>query len=763
MHHCGVREQLQAGLSHQQAGRLTEAESIYRAVIDQQPDNADALHLLGRIAFDRGDPKAAMALIEKAIALRPSVAAFHNSLGMIRGESANPQAAVAAFRQALQYAPNDLEIQRNLGQALLDLDGCGAPVPEPAGPAQASGAPPRMAAADLIAKARRWAADRDWDRAIAACQSAVRLAPKSVEAWAALGACLAKAGQNQPAMAALARAIHLGCARLDVLMSLCMLYWQSAQFPQALALCERALEQAPHDPELHLMLGNILRHVGSPQQTIAAYQQAIELRPDYAQAHNNLALVHMAMRQPTLAEDAARRAIELDLNYAEAHSNLANILKGPGTLDEAIAEQRQAIALKPELVQAHSNLLFTMNYHPGCDPDQRYRESLRWAQQHAAPLAASIRPHANSPDPHRRLRLGYVSPSLKDHAVTFFLESILAHHDHDAFEVYIYNDLPQPDAVTRRLRAYADHWRQAVGRSDAELADLIRQDGIDILVDLSGHTGDHRLLVFARKPAPVQVSYLEYPPTTGLGTIDCKITDACADPPGDAERYYTERLYRLEPCGWCYRPGESPEPAGQPPCLARGHVTFGSFNNLAKINRPILSLWARILGAVPGSRLLVLQDTDQRGEQRMIDLAGEAGIDRQRVDLVRRRARPQYLQLYSEVDIALDSYPYNGHTTSCDTLWMGVPLVSLVGPTHISRVGLSLLRAVGLEELVAHSAEQYVGIAVQLAQDRQRLQGLRSTIRPMMARSCLREEQAFSKKFEAACRQMWQWFAAGRA
>ena len=359
------------------------------------------------------------------------------------------------------------------------------------------------------------------------------------------------------------------------------------------------------------------------------------------------------------------------------------------------------------------------------------------------------------PDPERRLRIGYVSPDFRNHAVSFLLMPLLSNHDHGQVEIFCYAEVARPDDVTERLRACADVWRVTVGLTDEQMADMVRKDRIDILVDLALHTANNRLLVFARKPAPVQVTWLGYPGTTGLSTMDYRLTDPYLDPPGDNDACYSEQSIRLPDTFWCYDPqGEQP-PVNELPALANGFITFGCLNNFCKVNDGVLGLWAKVLGAVPQSRLLLLAPRGQARDH-VLAMLRQQGIDESRVEFVDRQPRQQYLQLYHQIDLGLDLLPYNGHTTSLDAFWMGVPTITQIGKTVVGRAGWSQLCNLGLPELAARTPEEFVQIAAQLAGDLPRLQELRATLRARMRASPLMDGKRFAGHMEQAYRQMWR-------
>lgn len=496
-------------------------------------------------------------------------------------------------------------------------------------------------------------------------------------------------------------------------------------------------------------------------EAVACFSRLVAMQPNSSKAHRDLGAA--LLRDDRLEEAVAefRKALELRPRFADAYGSLGDAYHLQGKLDQAISCYRNVLRLKPTAARAHSNLLLTLNYSHKVDPKAVFQEHLRWARHHAAPLARHIRPHANDCDPGRRLKVGYVSPDFRRHSVNYFVEPVLARHDHDRLAVYCYSDAIRPDDVTERIAGYCDGWRDVRGMTDDEVARLVRDDGIDVLVDLSGHTGTNRLLVFARKPAPVQVTYLGYPNTTGLSTIDYRVTDAYADPPGMTEALNTETLGWMPETFLCYAPPPEAPPAGEPPALAAGRVTFGCFNILAKVTPDVMALWARVLAAVPGSRLVM---KDRSGvfayaarRQYVRDIFRYHGIPADRLDLCDKE--PDYakhLDAYRRVDVMLDPFPYNGTTTTCEALWMGLPVVTLAGATHVGRVGVSILSNVELTDLIAESPEEYVRKAVDLASDRDGLLFLRDTLRDRMQRSPLMDAKRFTRSLEEMYRQMWR-------
>ncbi len=433
-----------------------------------------------------------------------------------------------------------------------------------------------------------------------------------------------------------------------------------------------------------------------------------------------------------------------------AYIGIGNALVDLWCTHEAIEAFEKALELAPGSAELFSAILFFHHYRIPPDRERILELSRRFGQvmERAVPRMAPAGPAGAAPG--RRVRVGYVSPNFSRHSVGYFMTPVIAHHDRDRFEVYCYYSHALSDDTTDRVRQLADGWRDIVHLDDDTVARMVRADGIDILVDLAGHSKGNRLGVFARKPAPVQMTWLGYPDTTGLAAIDYRITDRIADPQPEADRWHTERLLRMDDLFLTYQPPEDSPPGAARDAPASG-VVFGSFNNLAKLNEPTVRLWSQILSAVPDSRLVIKAGSlsYQGAVERFTDCLEGHGVDADRVELLGWvQGRREHLALYDQVDIALDTFPYNGTTTTCEALWMGVPVVSLAGDAHMSRVGATLLRSVGLDDLVAASGEDYMRIAVELAQDAGRRRALRTGLRARMQSSPLLDHRAFTRKLE---------------
>jgi predicted O-linked N-acetylglucosamine transferase (SPINDLY family) len=452
---------------------------------------------------------------------------------------------------------------------------------------------------------------------------------------------------------------------------------------------------------------------------------------------------------------ALGRALEHDPSCYETLRRLSGALTLLGRLDEAIAACDRAIALRPDSPDAASDRLFLLQYHPAYDGRAICEEAVRWRRRHAEPLTESLAAHPNDRAVDRRLRIGYVSADFGNHVSSLFTIPLLTHHSHEQFEIFCYSDVKKVDHVTDVIRGCADHWREIVNVSEADVAQIIRRDGVDILVDLSMHIAESKPLIFARKPAPVQMCWLAYPGTTGLTTMDYRVSDPHLDPEGGDDGVYVEKTLRLPDCFWCYDPRlEDLEVAGLPARVA-GFVTFGSLNAFCKVNPPVIDLWARVLRAVDKSRLLLFVPPGQ-SRHSVSEQLGRQGIARDRFEFVYSLPRREYFKLYDRVDIGLDTFPCNGHTTSLDSYFMGVPVVTLAGATVAGRAGKSFAMNLGLPELVASTPAEYVAAAVSVASDTARLAACRAGMRSRMRQSPLMDGARFARNFEAIFRNAWR-------
>ena len=523
----------------------------------------------------------------------------------------------------------------------------------------------------------------------------------------------------------------------------------------AVDLIKKALAIKPDFAEAHYNLGIAFKELGKLDEAVASYHNALTINPDYAEAHYNLGIAFSELGRLDEAVASFQEALAIKPDYAEAHNNLGMAFIELGRLDEAVASYHKAIAIKPDFAEAHSNLVFFEQYLTDVTLKKLESSHARWEKQFGLPLQKEWRGHDNVPDLERRLRIGFVSPDLGRHPVGYFVIGLFEHRQKNEVEFICYSDR-RPDDLTQRLMGLSDEWTDARGVSDEALSQRIRSDRIDILIDLAGHTAKNRLLVFARKPAPIQVTWAGYVGSTGLLAMDYLIADFRLIPE-EVERHFSERVIRL-PDGWlCYEPPNYAPQVGPLPFERNGFITFGGFHNPAKLNDLVLSTWVEILKTVPSSRLfLKYKNMDAEGNRdRILAQFGAHGIEESRLTLEGKSPHSEWLARYNDVDVFLDTFPYSGGLTTCEALWMGVPVITVPGETFAGRTSLSHLANVGVLEFVARDRDEYVELAVDLANDAERLAGLRAELRGKMAGSPLCDGEKFAEGFAAIMRETW--------
>jgi protein O-GlcNAc transferase len=585
--------------------------------------------------------------------------------------------------------------------------------------------------------------------------------PHNAVALHMLGLILRQRGELKEAIATLRRALEASPHDSQLLSNLGGILTEACRSSEAIVLLRKLIQRDPGCADAHYNLGCAWEMSGNYDNAEDSYRIAAQLQPANGKAFHGLGRVLGKQYRASQAAATLRRALQLLPQQLAVYQDLAVALSHLGLLDESLATYRAALALPTAPVEMHSATLCLLHCSPQHDAASLFDEHVRWAKQFAQPhYPSSDRFTLHDRTAPRRLRIGYVSPDFRESTFTRFAEPVLACHDHRAFEVYGYSGVVDTDSVTRRLQTYCDQWRNITGLADGAAEDLIRSDRIDILVDLTGHFHRNRTFLFARKPAPIQVGYIGYPGTTGLVTMDWRITDWRQDPERSADVYHTERLYRLDRCCWCYDPGGELSPVRDLPAMSSGRVTFGVFNRLIKVTTEMIAVWSKVLQRVLGSKLMVLVE-DLAQTDCVSDLMSRHGVERDRLIVKKRCPRRDYLRLYHEVDIALDTFPYAGHTTTCDALWMGVPTVTLAGNHSVSRVGASILSAVGLPDWVCSTLEQYADTAVEMAHGLHSLSALRQNLREKVSRSPLGDARGLTKALEGAYQNMWaQWCRA---
>lgn len=592
------------------------------------------------------------------------------------------------------------------------------------------------------------------------CRNALKLQPGHAGLHYNLAVALLNQNKRVEAIASYIKSLQLNPDMAPAYNELAAIYLQQKHYGEAVTLLKTAVARIPGIPDLHLKLGIAYMEQGDLENALHACKHVLEIDPEQVDAIYTIGRIRRMQGQLHDALDNFEKALAARPDHAEILAVMGGTRKDMGKVEEGLVAFRKALALQPDRIDIHSSLLLNLNYTSTASPEEIFSEHCRWGMLHGDQHDISSSP-GHSGDTDRRLRVGYVSPDFREHSVAYFFAPLLEKHNRENFEWYCYADLHlhTADATTERIKQLADHWRDITSLSDPDVKNLIQSDGIDILVDLAGHTAGNRLGVFAHRAAPVQISYLGYPNTSGLPTMDYRITDSWSDPEGKTDRFYLESLIRLPQGFLCYEaPKDAPEPAIAP-VLSNGFITFGSFNNLAKVTPSMIQTWARLLNSVVDSRMILKNSSfrDAPTREYFYTMFQQAGVNRERLLLVPGTASLEaHLAAYDTVDIALDTSPYNGTTTTCEALWMGVPVITLKGATHASRVGFSLLSQIGLEELAAESTDNYLETAISLANDPDKLRQLRQSLRERMRSSSLCDAPGLARSIEGCYRQAWK-------
>lgn len=672
-------------------------------------DAAEHLIAEGNRAEDAGRLEHACALYSEAVRLAPQWAKAHLNLGIALQALGDHAGATASYEKALALDPANPYARYNFGKLRYERGAHGE-------------------AEELLRQALRSRPDFPEARVLLGC--ALEAQGKLETAAVELEAALALRPQDFGALF-----IHAGILR------------KLGHLDAAAGALRRALAIDPQSLDAHALLFHTLDAQGDPEAAARELEVVLRQRPDWAEALYNYGCVLRKLMRPAEAEDALRRAIAAEPRFARAHRALGGVLLSQCRIEEALELYRHA----PRDAELMSAELFALNASETVSEDELFARHAEFGRNLEQAIPARFQ-FAATRNPSKRLRIGYVSGDFSYHVVTLFLLPVLERRDRQAFEVFCYSSAERVDQYTRQLAKASDAWRPCAGMSDTQLADTIYADGIDILVDLAGHSGEPQLRVFAQKPAPVQATWLGYLNTTGMTRIDYRISDAQADPAGLTDARHTEKLARLPHSQWCYRPFMRAAVVTSPPCAKNGHITFGSFNQVLKLSQASRRLWAQILSRVPGSRLVILGVPPGRAQDDLLR-------DLPKAKLVPYVSLQDYFAWYNQVDIALDTTPYSGGTTTCDALWMGVPVLTAPGERSSSRSAASILTTAGLTEWIASSPQDYVRRAVDFS-NRELLANLRATLRPRLQASPLMDEGGFTRNLEDAYRRMWRQYCA---
>ena len=760
MHPSSIDQTIDQAVRHQAGGRLQEAEQLYRSVLAANPQHAEANHNLGVLLLELNRMQDALRHLKAALDAEPRDGQLWVSYidALIHaGQFQEARTVLAAGRHRGLAGGAVDSLQQRLD--LLEPDPLQGMMPFEweAGTTVTAGGPaePSQDEREGVLALRR--DGRHAEAEVLARTLTVRY-PRDSWGWKALSATLRLQGSFNDALEAIRSAVQTTPDDAEAHYELGLVFDRLGRVGEAEASLRRALQLNPKFAEAHNELGLILERTYRAEEAETSYRRALALRPEWPGVLSNLAIAQKFQGKLDEAEANLRRAIELEPGNAGAQVNLAVILRDTNRLAEAEQSLRRAIDRFPLMTEARSDLLFSLNYSAGHSPQFCLEEARRYGEVVRGKVKAPYTTWQFARQP-RRLRVGIMSGDIHSHPVGFFLESVLGHMDLDQVELIGYPTNPRVDALTQRVQPYFAAWRQLAGYADEAAAREIHRDGIHILLELSGHTTNNRLPVLAWRPAPLQVSWLGYFATTGVREIDYFLADEVSVPAAHRS-HFTETIWYLPETRLCFTPPDVDMPVDPLPAMrvGNGAITFGSFQNLAKINDRTISLWARVIRAIPGSRLRI-QNEQMSSPQLRLQLTerlAAAGVGAERVSLHGPTTRPLYLAAYGEIDIVLDTEPYPGGTTTCEALWMGVPTLTIAGDRLISRQGASLMNAARLPEWVADDDDMFVAKAVAIAGDLDKLGALRAGLRERLRDTPLFDSRRFAANLVAALWQMWQ-------
>lgn len=738
-------------------GHLKEAAECYRGALELDPALALAHAGKGDVLQAQQQFQSAEASYRQALALAPGAADLHRKLGDVQVALNRPEPAMQSYQLALQADPGNAMAHGGLGNVLFRLDRNA----QAADSYRAATALPTAIAAHYHGLGRSLHALGQTDEAESAYRQAIALDASVAAPMLHYADLLRETRRKEPAIAIYQAALLLEPRNIDALNNLGMAQQDDGQLEAALASFREVALLAPNNPVTHSNIAAVLNTMGRRDAALESCRRAVRLDPKFVPAHANLGTCLMEMGRLSEAVSSFETVVKLDRHHRRSYVNLSATLTRLGRLDQAIAHTRQALKINPDWDELHSNLLFYLTHSQDIDASALFAEHLRYAEHFEAPLRAGWPQHGNTRDPERRLRIGFVSADLYNHAVAHFITPILEHLAlSPGLEIVIYANSFHDDQVSRHLHGLAAIWRQVEKLTHAELAQLITSDSIDILLDLSGHTGFNRLPTFARKPAPLQLTWIGYPGTTGLQAMDYFLTDRYYSPPGALDDQFTEKLLRLPACA-PFLPSPEAPPISPAPSIANGHITFGSFNRASKLSREVVARWSALLRRVPEANMLLAAMPNKQASDRLRSWFAREGIAAGRLTFHGYTNLHDYLALHSQVDLCLDTYPYTSGTTGFHALWMGVPTLTMVGPTLPGYVSAAILSHAGLHDFIAYGEDDFLAKGVAHASDPGLLAGMRLEMRERMRNAASGRPDEIARGLEVALRHMWQQWCAG--
>jgi protein O-GlcNAc transferase len=713
--------QLNILLNHYHNNKYFEAEKIAHNIIQNFPNHPLSYKVIAAVLNYNGKLSEGIIISQKSLKIFPKDPEIHNNLGVMLQKIGKIEEAELSFREAISLKSNYAEAYGNLGNAIIELG--------------------KLEEAEIL------------------CRKAISIKSDYAEGHNNLGITLQRMFKLEQAADSYKKAISLKPDYAEAYSNLGNTMGLLGKIEEAEIICKKAITLKKDFPDFHNNLGNILKMQNKLKEAEQSYIQAISLKSDYAEAHSNLGNIMKDQGKLVEAEFYCKQAINLKSHLPEAHNNLGTTLQKMGNLEEALKHYRKGISLKPDFSECHSNKNLCLNYFQGISNQYIFEQHLEFGKQFDKLRKILNLNFSNKKYSKKNLRVGYVSGDFREGSIAYFFEMLLLHHDPKKVKTFCYYNDFILDETTTRLKELSTHWRSIFNLSDNDVIKIIRNDEIDILVDLSGHTAKNRLLVFAYKPAPIQITWLGYPNTTGLSAIDYRFTDIISDPIGKSEKFYSEKLYRLDNNFLCYKGDQTISFNNIPPNKSSNYITFGSFNNFSKITSNVIKTWSVILKNIPKSRLILKSPQLNKNVKFYLDIFEKEGVNRDRIEFIERiDSSSDHLQLYNKIDISLDTFPYNGTTTTFESLWMGVPVITLRGNSHVSRVGASILTNLEFTDFIADDIKSYINLASDIISNLDKLEIIRQNLRKKMQNSQLCDGSLFAQNVEHAYQKMWSKF-----
>jgi protein O-GlcNAc transferase len=741
------------GFISQRENKNSQAIEFYNRAISLKPDYAEACNNLGNVLLSMGRTEEAINNLQRAVQLKNNFEEPVYTLANIFSELHQSELAIHYYNRAISLKPDFAEPYYKLGNIYLELEKFQE---AKINFKQAVYLNPRFSEA-YNNLGNIFLNENNFSEAEFNLRQALKINPGMSGPYNNLGNLYVSQDKLQEAEYCYRQAILLLPGYAEAYYNLGNILLDQRKLAEAEINYNKAISLKPDYPEPYNNLGNIFFSQKKISDAIRSYHKAIELKPDYSGAYFNLGGALLSISKLDDAMFNFKKAIEINPDYSDAYTNLGNVLLAQGKVNEAIEHYQKALKIKPDCFTSNSNLLLALQYKDNLS-DGEWQSFLMKFSDECKKIIPEIKQSKKDRNPDKKLKIGYVSPDFRIHSCAWFIEPLFANHDKEKFEIFCYSVLENPDSFTEKFKKLADVWHDTEDLTNKELIELIQNDGIDILVDLAGHTANNRLAIFAGKPAPVQVSWLGFPASTGLDTIDYKLSDKWLAPENSTE-YFSEKVWRLNRVMHCYQAPDPSPPVSTLPYNTNGYITFASFNNLTKITEKTVEIWAKVLDEVSGS-ILILKANQSAAVELQDKISGlfiDHGISSERIKFVNPLPNTyDHLNYYNQVDIGLDTFPYNGATTTVEALWMGVPVISMAGERAASRYGLAFLSAVGLPELATGNSDEFIKTAVALANNPETLDKLRSSLREKLLNSQLCDRTGFTKEIENAYQEMWK-------